>query len=638
MSGKLNVPEKLGKYEIRGTLGRGAMGLVYDGWDPVIGRQVAIKTVRLAGADDEEAVEGLARFKREAQAAGRMSHPNIVGVFDYGETDELAYIVMEFVPGGSLKEVLDRKETLSVPRVCGIMAQILSALAFSHARGVVHRDIKPANIMLTAEGGVKLADFGIARIESSGLTSVGVVLGTPAYMAPEQFLGEPADARSDLYAAGATFFHLLTGTRPYDGNPTSIMQRVINAEVPPVPSERAARVPPGLDGVIRRAMARRPEDRFQDATAFAAAMLAALSGAPPPPAPPPQPPPEPDAESTLVLNAAAPATPEDSDGTIVEQPPAPPAVTPQPPSTPPKPEPAAAAAPPAKGGGGAAFYAGIGIAVLAAGGIAAYLLTQKTPSPVPAPPVAEIAKPAPAPTPPKPAAAALPKAPDPVQLATAVTHAVAGSPCALLRASAASGGVTVTGVAGAGGPDSAAHALATKAAGNLPVQWNVRNFTGPFCPTLETIRPAFNAGALTLSLQGGITAARAGMVLQPAISGLDFPAYVRVESLDSTGANYHIYPTLKDGKDVLAEPASLLPAGATLTLGGPGKTQWTVAPPFGNSLLVAVASSEQLLAAPRRNDEPMGTYLADLGAAIAAAQAHGAKLAAGVLMVDLSAK
>ncbi len=614
----MNVPETLGKYEIRGTLGRGAMGLVYDGWDPVIGRQVAIKTVRLAGSDDVEAVEGLARFKREAQAAGRLSHPNIVGVFDYGETDEVAYIVMEFVSGGSLKEVLDRKETLSVARVCGIMAQILSALAFSHARGVVHRDIKPANIMLTCEGGVKLADFGIARIESSQMTSVGVVLGTPAYMAPEQFLGEPADARSDLYAAGATFFHLLTGSRPYDGNPTSIMQKVVNADMPPLPSARSPRVPPGLDSVIRRAMARQPADRFQDATAFAAAMLAALSGAPAPPAPPP-PPPEEDSDSTLVLNTAY-ALPVDE--TVMQT--AAPAAAALPT---PKPEPVLAVAAPAKSGGNGALLAGLGLLILAGGAGGAYFLTQK-PAPAPhatEPPAVPVTKPAAPPA-------------DATQVALAITHALASAPCALLRASAANGVITVAGVAGAGAPDTQAHAIATNQAGKLPLQWNAKSFTGPFCPTLETIRPAFNAAPLTLSLQNGITAAHAGMTLEPSIGGLDFPAYLRVESLDSTGANYHMYPTVKDGTAVQADPATLLAAGETLTLGTQGKTQWTVAPPFGNSLLVAVASSEQLLAAPRRNDEPMGSYLADLAAAIGAAQAHGAKLAAGVLMVDLSAK
>ncbi len=157
---------RLGKYEIRATLGKGAMGTVYEGRDPVIDRRVAIKTVRLPEANDQEAQEGLARFKREAQAAGRLNQPNIVGVFDYGETDELAYIVMEFVDGRTLKQVLEADQRLPLAETLGVMDDILAGLSYSHARGVVHRDIKPANVMMTQDGRAKIADFGIARIES----------------------------------------------------------------------------------------------------------------------------------------------------------------------------------------------------------------------------------------------------------------------------------------------------------------------------------------------------------------------------------------------------------------------------------------------------------------------------------------
>src|ERR1700710_1669698 len=148
--------ERLGKYDIRGVLGRGAMGTVYDGWDPAIGRRVAIKTVRLLDPDDAEAFDALARFKNEAQAAGRLTHPNIVGVYDYGESDETAYIVMEFVEGQSLKERLDAKERFPVSETVRIMEQILTGLQFSHNKGVIHRDIKPGNVMMTKDGQVKL--------------------------------------------------------------------------------------------------------------------------------------------------------------------------------------------------------------------------------------------------------------------------------------------------------------------------------------------------------------------------------------------------------------------------------------------------------------------------------------------------
>ena len=163
--------ETLGKYEVKRTLGKGAMGTVYEGWDPIIARRVAIKTVRIPDThDDPETEEALARFRREAQAAGRLTHPNIVGVFDYGETGDIAYIVMEYVDGPSVKSLVDRQERFGLPETLRIMTDLLNGLQFSHARGVVHRDIKPANIMLTSEGQGKIADFGIARIESSSMT------------------------------------------------------------------------------------------------------------------------------------------------------------------------------------------------------------------------------------------------------------------------------------------------------------------------------------------------------------------------------------------------------------------------------------------------------------------------------------
>src|ERR1700691_1627033 len=160
----MSAVESLGKYEIRRQLGRGAMGTVYEGFDPIIERTVAIKTVRLPEVADDETADEIARFRREAQAAGRLTHPNIVGVFDYGETADLAYIVMEFVDGPALKNLLDRNERFSLPTVAPIMGDLLGGLQDTHDRGVVHRDIKPANVMLTTEGQAKIADFGIARI------------------------------------------------------------------------------------------------------------------------------------------------------------------------------------------------------------------------------------------------------------------------------------------------------------------------------------------------------------------------------------------------------------------------------------------------------------------------------------------
>ena len=270
--------ETLGKYEIKRTLGRGAMGTVYEGWDPIIARRVAIKTVRIPeGNDDPETEEALARFRREAQAAGRLIHPNIVGVFDYGETGDIAYIVMEYVDGPAVKSLLDKQERFALNDTLRIMTDLLTGLQFSHARGVVHRDIKPANIMLTSEGQAKIADFGIARIESSSMTQAGTVLGTPAYMSPEQFMGQVVDARTDLYSSGVLLYQLLTGERPFEGGMSAIMHKALNTD-PPLPSQISVTCPPGFDGVVRKAMAKRPEDRFQSAAEFLEALRATASG------------------------------------------------------------------------------------------------------------------------------------------------------------------------------------------------------------------------------------------------------------------------------------------------------------------------------------------------------------------------
>ena len=275
---RLDMPalETLGKHEIRRRLGRGAMGTVYEGWDPIIQRRVAIKTVRLPEADDDETAEEIARFRREAQAAGGLNHPNIVGVFDYGETADLAYIVMEYVDGPQLKSLLDKNERFPLPQIVRIMEDLLAGLQYSHERGVVHRDIKPANLMLTLTGQAKIADFGIARIESSSMTQAGTILGTPAYMSPEQFMGQVVDARSDIYSSGVLLFQLLTGERPFDGSMSSIMQKALQTEAPP-PSRISMTVPRQFDAVVARAMAKRPEDRFSTANEFLAAIHAAAT-------------------------------------------------------------------------------------------------------------------------------------------------------------------------------------------------------------------------------------------------------------------------------------------------------------------------------------------------------------------------
>ena len=270
----------LGKYEVTGKLGRGAMGTVYEGWDPLIARRVAIKTVELPDTSDCESREAVARFRREAQVAGRLTHPNIVGVFDYGETNNQHYIVMEYVDGLSLKTLLEKSDGVPLTNTLGIMSDVLAGLHFSHERGVVHRDLSPANVILTSSGQAKIVDFGIARIEGSWMTQAGTVLGTPSYMSPEQFMGQVVDARSDIYSAGVLFYQLLTGDRPFEGSMSAIMYKVLNTE-PTAPSRLSMMVPSAYDAVVRQAMARRPEDRYQTSVAFAEAIEMATKRPPP---------------------------------------------------------------------------------------------------------------------------------------------------------------------------------------------------------------------------------------------------------------------------------------------------------------------------------------------------------------------
>ncbi|MFN7000127.1 MAG: protein kinase domain-containing protein, partial [Elioraea tepidiphila] len=267
--------QTLGKYQILSAIGRGAAGTVWRAIDPVIERTVAIKTIKLDDAGDAETAEEIARFKREAQAAGRLSHPNVVQIYDYGEQGGLAYLVMEYIEGGSLKGLIDKGERLPLKEIARVMDELLAALGHAHEKGIVHRDIKPANIMLTKAGQVKVTDFGIARIESSTMTQAGTVLGTPAYMSPEQFRGEPVDLRTDLYSAGVVLYQLLTGDRPFEGTFSAIMHKALNVE-PPKPSEISVSVAPALDAVVARAMAKRPQARFASAAEFRAALAEAV--------------------------------------------------------------------------------------------------------------------------------------------------------------------------------------------------------------------------------------------------------------------------------------------------------------------------------------------------------------------------
>lgn len=252
------------------------MGIVYEGFDPFIERTVAIKSIHKSAIDKSEAQEILGRFRREAQAAGRLTHPNIVSVYEYGEDGDVAFIAMEFIVGKELKKYFDSATHFKINENMRIMNQILDALEYSHTRGVVHRDIKPSNIMITEDGQVKIADFGIAKIESSEFTQTGTVLGTPSYMSPEQFMGLAADRRSDIYSAGVILYQFLTGERPFTGSNMSIIMHKVLNEAPTFRNKLNPGLPKAIYKTVEKAMAKRPEDRFQTAAEFLKDLNAAV--------------------------------------------------------------------------------------------------------------------------------------------------------------------------------------------------------------------------------------------------------------------------------------------------------------------------------------------------------------------------
>ncbi len=274
------IPASIGKYRISRALGKGAMGMVYEGFDPIIERKVAIKTILGEHFDAADMDEAVTRFRREAQAGGRLQHPGIVGVHEYGHEGDMAFIVMEYVEGQELRRMLANGPRFELIDVFEIMKQLLAALDYSHKQGVVHRDIKPANLMIQPGPKVKIMDFGIARLDSSSLTQVGTVIGTPTHMAPEQLIGLPADGRSDLWSAGVILYELLTGNSPFlAATPATVMHNVLQLE-PEKPTLANAALPPGFDNIIARALAKKPEQRFQTAREFSATLVQALQGKP----------------------------------------------------------------------------------------------------------------------------------------------------------------------------------------------------------------------------------------------------------------------------------------------------------------------------------------------------------------------
>ncbi len=637
--------ERLGKYELRGSLGKGAMGTVYDAWDPGIARRVAIKTIPLPQGD-KDAADAYDRFRREAQAAGRLSHSGIVAVYDSGEAEGVAYIVMELVEGESLKSLLDREHRLSPSKAVEVMTGLLDALSYSHGRGVIHRDVKPTNIMLTKAGDVKIADFGIARIENSEMTQVGTIMGSPAYMSPEQFMGQAVDARTDVYSSGVVLYQLLTGEKPFQGGMTAIMHKVLHTD-PPRPSEVSVTAPPALDTVIATAMARRPEDRYASAAAFSAALHAALVAAsdpvddatqvltrptptllpdakPPQPAPPPRAKPRravwlgAGAAVLLLAGTAAwllrPAPPVQTAAMV--QPQSPPPIQPQPyavtNSPPVTPVPPSPVTPPVSS-------------------------LPVTPPPVTPPPVTlspvqppatqtpvappEITTPIMAPTlPPEPPSIPVRTVAAPATYCTALETAVTGS--------GAGQRLTVTGAAGADGPEAAARAAIEAAWGRTSgIDWQVSRFNGPYCPVVNLVR-ALNgkAGEFAFTVRNGGQILHDRDLIVPVLTAPGFPAHLRLSYFQQNGTVDH-----------LVQPRSgpPYPPGAPITLAGQDNSGgWQVGPPFGNDMMLAIMSSAPLKLASRPEEESSEIYLAALQRAADAAKREGVTVLARVVVLQ----
>ena len=275
------LPKTLGRFEVDRVLGRGAMGVVYLAHDPLIGRAVAIKLLTTEpGIEGADRTNLQARFEREFRSAGTLTHPNIITVYDVGQQDGHSFIAMEFVDGDTLEAVLRSRRAVSFEEISGLAAQVGSALDYAHQRGVIHRDVKPSNIMLDGDGTAKLTDFGVAKVTLSTLTRTGTIVGSPAYMAPEQVTGEEISGAADQFALGVVLYELLTGERPFEGtNPTVVLYRIVHEE-PLSPRRINPQLPAAINQVVLKALSKSPEKRYGSCSELAVAVRQALAQIP----------------------------------------------------------------------------------------------------------------------------------------------------------------------------------------------------------------------------------------------------------------------------------------------------------------------------------------------------------------------
>jgi len=386
--------ERIGKYEIVGELGRGTMGEVYKAKDPVLNRYVALKTLVVRGSPGDETLD---RFKREAQAAALLNHPNIVTVHDFGEEHGLLYMAMELLEGTDLRDAIDNEILKTLDEKLDVMDGVLAALDYAHAKGVVHRDVKPANIHLGPGRQVKIMDFGLARVSTSEMTQEGIVLGTPNYMSPEQALGDKVDGRSDVFSTGAVLYELLTGHKPFEADSTpSVLFQVVHRQPPPV-RRWTPDVPAAIVAVVNRALEKEREKRFASASEMREVLASArqalapatTSAAPPlPPPRPPQPPPlPPTAAPPVAFETNAPPLPPRPRTPTPAPMPSPPGLRTATPTLRP------GAARPVARSRRWPWLAGIGVAalVLAAAALGLWLRGRPAPAPAPSPSAASAA-------------------------------------------------------------------------------------------------------------------------------------------------------------------------------------------------------------------------------------------------------
>jgi serine/threonine-protein kinase len=568
-----HVDKRLGRYELRQPIGRGAAGTVWEAWDTALTRRVAIKVVRPGDKDDLEIEELLTRFRQEAQVASRVSHAGVVQVYDYGEDDGEAFIVMEYVDGETLKAALDRPGRMPLDRVAEIMRGILLALDTCHRLSVVHRDIKPSNIMLPADGGVKLADFGIARIENSELTLVGTVMGTPPYMSPEQFTArDPVDFHSDIWSCGVLFYEMLTGSRPFGGNTmATIGQAVVNDTFEP-PSRRVPDLPAAFDQVLQRALRKAPGERFPSTQAFALAIRSAM----PPPG-------QTKAKGTGWLP-------------------------------------------------GRSVLAGVGGGVLLAAGAAAWLWSggsgpASSPAPVPASDVPAQAAPDTAASPPIHADSAEPA---PSVVAPSLAVQVAALPCSTVTV-LTEGAPNITsfqGIIGSGAPREALDAITVQvrpSSANVAVQ--TFPWTGLSCRLAELVRANAGDGGARLSSASGRTTLRTGEEIRLRLVMPDFDGEVRLDDLNSDGEVSHLMEAN------LGAPPHYR-AGTMIGLGRRGDDLiGRVSPPYGTDILVTIVASKPLFAGRRPVEQAGATFIDELDSALAALRRSGGHVAADALVL-----